>query len=76
MAKYKVANVEFEEETTSVNLSEFPPNSMLVIASDAKGNKKILELNPDKIENKNMISRTAGLCFRPLPGGGWGWVPC
>jgi len=75
MAKYKVANVEFEEDTTSVNLSELPPNSILVIASDAKGNKKILELNPDEIQNKNMIAGITGLCYR-FKDGRWQWLPC
>jgi hypothetical protein len=76
MAKYQVANVEFGENTTAVNLTKFPPNSTLVIASDANGNIKILELDPNKPENKDMVARTAGLCYRKLPSGSWQWVPC
>ncbi len=75
MAKYKIANLEIEENSSSVDLQGIAPNTILVIASDGAGNMKILAPKPGATLNDKMITGTAGLCRR-LIGGVWQWVPC
>lgn len=77
--KHKIANLEIKEDKTSVDLKGIAPNTILVISSNAAGNMKMLALPPDAILNEAMeamIAGTTGLCWRQLPNGQWGWVPC
>lgn len=75
MAKYKIANLEIEENSSSVDLQGIAPNTILVIASDGAGKIKMLVPKPGETLDDAMITGTTGLC-RKLIGGVWQWVPC
>jgi hypothetical protein len=75
MAKHKIASLEIEEDSTLVDLKGIAPNTILVIASGAAGNIKMLVPKPDTTLNQETITRTAGLC-RVFKDGRWQWVPC